>query len=160
MNNVQPYAYAGVCLTHTAHKIDWLVITELGLPHNHPKDEDDVSHLCFSHKVEAGDEWCPPGSILSPSALLLWSSIWSTASRSQYKKDVGLLEWVKRRPQMWSEGWSTSPVKISWGSWAYSAWRRESSSETSLQPSNTWSRRETNFLRGLIVIERGGMVSS
>jgi len=29
----------------------------------------------------------------------------------QHRKDVELLEWVQRRPQRWSEGWSTSPMR-------------------------------------------------
>ena len=29
-------------------------------------------------------------------------------------------------PQRWSEGWSTSLIEKGWGSWALSAWRRES----------------------------------
>jgi len=53
------------------------------------------------------------------------------------------------RPQRWSNGWGTSPMKRVWESWACSSGRRESSRETSLQPSCTWreltSRRGTNF---------------
>lgn len=36
-NNIQPYTYAAVCLTHTAYKADWLV-RALRLPRNHLKD--------------------------------------------------------------------------------------------------------------------------
>ena len=52
-------------------------------------------------------------------------------------------------PWRWSEGWSISPMKKGWGSWACLAWRRKSSRETSLQPSSTWSehinRRQMDF---------------
>lgn len=36
------------------------------------------------------------------------------------------------RPQIWSEGWRTSPTKTGWESWDCSAWRRDGSGETSL----------------------------
>ena len=53
----------------------------------------------------------------------------------------------------WSEGWNTSPMKISWGGWTCSAWRREGSGETRWLPSNTWkeliNRREVSFLCSL-----------
>jgi len=55
-------------------------------------------------------------------------------------------------------------MKKSWGGWACSAWRKEGSGETSLQPFSTWgeliNRRESEskFLHHLIVIGRGGMV--
>jgi len=38
----------------------------------------------------------------------------------------------------WSESWSTSPMKKGWGSWAWSAWRREGSGEASKQTSISW----------------------
>ena len=48
------------------------------------------------------------------------------------------------------------PCVRGWGSWVCSAWRREGSGETSLQPSSTWreliSRKGSNFLHGPIVI--------
>ena len=43
---------------------------------------------------------------------------------------------VQRKPQRCLEGWSTSPAKTGWGSWAWSAWKREG--ETSLHPSSIW----------------------
>ena len=39
--------------------------------------------------------------------------------------------------QKWSEGWSTSPTRTGWESWACSAWRREGCGETWLQPFST-----------------------
>jgi len=46
--------------------------------------------------------------------------------------------------------WSASPTKKGRGSWACSAWRREGSGETPLQPSSTCGeliiRRETDFI--------------
>ena len=42
----------------------------------------------------------------------------------QYKKDRELMEQLQRRPQRWWKGWSTSPMKKGWGSWACLAWRR------------------------------------
>jgi len=62
---------------------------------------------------------------------------WVQAWGSQHNKDMELLESVQRRPQRYSEGWSTSPMKKGWRSWAGSAWGREGSGETSLQPSST-----------------------
>ena len=41
-------------------------------------------------------------------------------------------------PQRQSKGCSISPMKKGWGSWVWSAWRKECSRETSLQPSTTW----------------------
>lgn len=37
-NNIQPYTYAAVGLTHTVCKADWLVRV-LSFPHNHLKDD-------------------------------------------------------------------------------------------------------------------------
>lgn len=37
-NNIQPYTYAAVCLTHTVYKADWLV-GALRLPRNPLKDD-------------------------------------------------------------------------------------------------------------------------
>jgi len=37
------------------------------------------------------------------SCIQLWSS--------QHREDMDLLEWVQRRPQKRSRGWSTSPVR-------------------------------------------------
>ena len=49
----------------------------------------------------------PLCSILVKSHLEYCIQVWS----SQHKKDVELLEWVQRKPQRCSEGWSTSPIK-------------------------------------------------
>jgi len=61
------------------------------------------------------------------------------------RRSVFLLCW-------WSGGWSTSPVKTSWGSWAYSAWGREGCGVTSLQPFSTWrepiNRKRVNSWKG------------
>jgi len=43
------------------------------------------------------------------SCIQLWSP--------QHGKDMELLGRVHRRPQKWSEGWSTSPVRKGWESW-------------------------------------------
>ena len=55
------------------------------------------------------------------------------------------------------KGWSTSPMKKSWVSWA---WRREGSRKSSLWPSSTkkelTSRRGSNFSHSLKVIGWGG----
>jgi len=37
------------------------------------------------------------------SCVQLWSP--------QHRKDMELLDWVQRRPQKFSEGWSTSPMR-------------------------------------------------
>ena len=50
--------------------------------------------------------------------LKYYISLWG----HQYKTDMDLLERVQRRPQKWSEGWNTSPMKEGW---ERSAWRRE-----------------------------------
>jgi len=49
-----------------------------------------------------------------------------------------LLEWLQSRPQGFSEGWSISPLKRGWESWACSVWRREGPMETPLWPPSTW----------------------
>ena len=49
----------------------------------------------------------------------------------QHRKNTGLWEWVQRRPQRWSEGWSTSSSRTGWESWGCSAWRREGGKEIS-----------------------------
>lgn len=70
--------------------------------------------------------------------------------------------WSRSRegPQKRSEDWSPSLMKKSWVIWAHLAWRGESSGETSLWSFSTGkkltSRRETDFLRGLI--RQGRMV--
>jgi len=79
--------------------------------------------------------------------------------RPQHKKDMELLEQVQRRPQRWSKGWSTSPMRKDWESWGYSACRREGSGETSEQPSSSW-REPTGkmgkiFSAGLVAIGQG-----
>ena len=55
----------------------------------------------------------------------------------QHRKDMDLLERVQRRPEKWSEGWSTSPMRKGWGSWGCSAWRREGWGKTLLRPFST-----------------------
>ncbi|KAK4813527.1 LOW QUALITY PROTEIN: hypothetical protein QYF61_009253 [Mycteria americana] len=45
--------------------------------------------------------------------------------------------WSRGGPQKLSEGWNTSPVGNGCESWGCSAWRREGSRETFLQPFNT-----------------------
>ena len=50
-----------------------------------------------------------------------------------HKNDVELLERF------------SSPLKTDWGSWAYSAWRKEGSGETSLWPSSTWTELRKPF---------------
>jgi len=49
-----------------------------------------------------------------------------------------------------------------WRIWACSTWRREPLGKTSLCPSSTWreliSRRETDFIRGLLVLEQEGTI--
>ena len=47
-----------------------------------------------------------PSALVRPhreSCLQLWSP--------QHRKDMDLLAWGQRRPQKWSEGWSTSPMR-------------------------------------------------
>ena len=75
----------------------------------------------------------------SPSALVRphWESciqLWSP----QHRRDLDLLGQGQRRPQKWSKGWNSSPVKPGWESWGCSAWRREGSGEILEQPASTW----------------------
>ena len=68
------------------------------------------------------------GSWLSPSALPLWSLIWSSASRLGVPRTRTMWScWSRSRggPQRCPEGWSTSAMKTGWGSWACSTWRTE-----------------------------------
>ena len=74
------------------------------------------------------------------SAPLLWQDptcVLCPSLEPSVQKGRDLLERVKRRPQKWSEGWSTPPMRKGWESWGCSAWRREGSTETLLQPSST-----------------------
>ena len=61
------------------------------------------------------------------SCVQLWSP--------QHRTDLERLERGQRRPQQWSEGWYPSAGRRGWESWGCSAWRREGSRETLLQPS-------------------------
>mgnify|MGYP001858639813 CR=1 FL=1 len=63
---------------------------------------------CMSRGVALGREGTVPlCSALMRSHLQYSIQAWGP----QQKEDVGLLEWVQRRPQRCSEGWSTSPLK-------------------------------------------------
>ena len=87
------------------------------------------------------------------SCVQLWSP--------QHTKGMDLLEQIQRRPQKWSEGWSTSPVRKGWESWGSSAWRREGCGETLEQPSSTFrgptEKMGTIFSAGFLVIGWGVM---
>ena len=73
---------------------------------------------------------------LSPSALpLLQYCI--QAWGPQHKKNVELLEQVQRRAMKVIRELEHLSCEKGWGSWACSAWRREGSRETSLQPFNS-----------------------
>ena len=78
--------------------------------------------------------------VIVPSGLSLWGLTCSYVSRpgASNKKKMWRC-WSRSRggPQRWSECWSTSPTKKGWGSWACSAWRRESFREISAYPSNS-----------------------
>jgi len=69
----------------------------------------------------------------------LWNSnLQNISCHCCHRKDMDLWGQVQRRPQKWSEGWSTSPTRTGLNSWGCSAWRREGSRETLQQPSSTW----------------------
>ena len=89
---------------------------------------------------------------------LLWGPIWSTAARLRAQS---LLQ-IQRTPQWQSEGWSISPLRKGWGSWACLAWRREGSRGTSLLLSSSSEEfinlTETDFLHGQIARGQGGTV--
>ena len=74
-----------------------------------------------------------------PSTLLRWDLTWSTAFSSGALSTRTWNCWSgsKGGLQKWSEGWSTSPMRTGWESWACSAWRREGCGETWLQPFST-----------------------
>ena len=68
------------------------------------------------------------GRWLSLSILPLWGPIWSTVSRSrapQYKKDRAVGEGPEEGHKDNQGGWSTSPMKTGWGSWACSVRGRD-----------------------------------
>ena len=68
-----------------------------------------------------------------PSALCWWGLRWSSVSRCGV---LGIREtwtcWSTSRggPQKWCKGRNTSPLRIGWERWGYSAWRREGSEVT------------------------------
>lgn len=75
-----------------------------------------------------------PGRGFSPSLLPVWDPAWSSASSSGTSNIREMLEWVQRRPQRHSKGWSTSAMGAGWESCGYSAFlfrRGESSWQTS-----------------------------
>ena len=77
------------------------------------------------------------------------------ALEPQHRTDVDLLERVQRRPQKWSEGWNTSAVRKGWESWGCSAWRREGSRKSLLEPFSTWrptGKQEEDFWQRRVVI--------
>ena len=68
------------------------------------------------------------GNWFYPSTLLSWDPIWCTASGSEapnIRRTWSCWSGSRKRPQRWSEGWSTSPTGTSWDSWGSSACRRE-----------------------------------
>lgn len=77
-------------------------------------------------------------------------------------KTRGLLEWVQKRTQKWSEGWSTSPVKTGWETWSDSGGRWECSEETLFWLFSTkrkpLRKMGTDFLAGAVVFGQGAMV--
>ena len=95
--------------------------------------------------------WDPPGSPASSSGALSTELTWSCWS--------GARGW---QSQEWSKGWNPSPVRKGWESGGYSAWRREGSGKSLLQPSSTERRpirkTWTNFLSGPVAIGQGAMV--
>jgi len=94
---------------------------------------------CISRMVAAGR-----GKGSSPSALPLWGPHLQYCIQAwgpQHKEIAELLEWVQRRPRRCAEGWSTSPVKKGWGSWACLACGREYSEESLPVPKGClWER--------------------
>ena len=63
---------------------------------------------------------------LSPSSMPSWGPIWNTASRPGALSTRMWSCWSMSRKRIWRwrEGWSTSPLKKGWGSWACSVWRK------------------------------------
>jgi len=116
-----PHIHFLVCFTHTSAPTCTLKSSEI---------TDYLGRLGFL--------WIGVDRLLSEQLLWLGTTMmWSV-------KDTELVERVQRRavkvirgPWRWSEGWSTSPVKKGWGSWACSAWEREGQGKTSLKPSRT-----------------------
>ena len=65
---------------------------------------------------------------LCPFTPLSWDPTWSTASISgapRIRRTWVCWSGSRGWPWRWSEGWSTSPTRTGWGSWGFSAWRRE-----------------------------------
>ena len=88
-------------------------------------------------RPEGWRRWFCPSALLSQvpyldSCIEPWSP--------RHKKNMELLERVQRRPQKWSEGWSTSAMRKGWESWGCWTWRREGCGETLLRPCNTQMR--------------------
>ena len=69
-----------------------------------------------------------------PFTQLCWDSTWSKSSCCEARNIRTC--WIESRGQSWrwAEGWSRSPVRNDWESWACPAWRREGSRETLLWP--------------------------
>jgi len=81
---------------------------------------------------EGGDSaplLCSGETLPRESCVQLWSP--------QHRTDLELLEQGQRRPQKWSESWSTSAVRKGWESWGCSACRREGCGETLARPFST-----------------------
>ena len=91
--------------------------------------------------------WAPSGEAspagrerwFCPSTLLWWDLTWSIAFSSGALSTRTWNCWSRSKGglQKWSEGWSSSPMRTGWESWACSAWRREGCGETWLQPFST-----------------------
>lgn len=117
-----------------------------------------------------------------PKCLIVYASIYLAKSFSTELKATSLFQcnftvskpkaastggmwscWCGSRgqPQVLSEGWSTSTVGKGLRTWAYSAWSRKGSRDTSLKPSSILgeliSRRGTKVLYNIILIRQWGM---
>jgi len=88
-----------------------------------------------SRKKQIASLTSAPG---KPERTIILNNVASQESCMALHEDMELLEWVQRRPQKRSEGWSTSPVRKGWESWGHWARRREGSGETLQKPSSIW----------------------
>ena len=92
----------------------------------HPKGSWQIWKMCL-HKPNEAQQEQAQGVVVQQRKSHIWVQ---TEIRTHWEK----LCREGGGPRRWSEGWSTSPMKTGWRTWGCSAWRREGSRETSLQP--------------------------